>query len=325
MFSQDTDARSGPRNTSEAESESLETAEQTAVAARVLHESVGVVVVVRTAGGGEFQGRLLSVGDNRIELQDGEGLIMQIAVEEITGVYQVGARSGRDVFFQDAAGNKLIVMPLGFGMDPGELHVADQEVVVVSVSYGVSRSFSLWGALSIPGLLLNARFSMQPTERFGLSLGSFAGITFTDTSLVALPYAIGSVGTLHENVTVGLGVPVFLPEIFGMESITTGGVLALGGKIVLAKGASIVTENWVLVTTRYDFSSFSLPNVHVIPTVAFRIAGSRFSWDVGITMPFGFTWTDYEVSGAQDGYAFDWFPFGNAIPLPILGFTYRVQ
>jgi hypothetical protein len=43
----------------------------------------------------------------------------------------------------------LLVALLAASVEPGELHVADQELVVVSMSYGVSRHFSVWGALSI--------------------------------------------------------------------------------------------------------------------------------------------------------------------------------
>ena len=62
-------------------------------------------------------------------------------------------------YYQDAAANKLLVIPRGFGMEPGEFHISDQEIVIVNASYGVSEHLSLWGALTIPGMLVNVRGS----------------------------------------------------------------------------------------------------------------------------------------------------------------------
>ncbi|MBA7662831.1 hypothetical protein ES703_70864 [subsurface metagenome] len=175
------------------------------VVRRTLEHSVGEIVRIRTAGRGEFQGKLLSVGSERIEIQNAEGLVLQITAAEITEVFVIDPTKKVDTYYLDAAANKLILMPVGFGMDPGEMHIADQEIVMVSVSYGISKAFSLWGAISVPGLLLNARFSFEPHEKVGLSLGSFAGLVFFEPIFIALPYGIASFGTLNKNFTIGMG------------------------------------------------------------------------------------------------------------------------
>jgi len=291
---------------------------------RNLASSLDQVVRLRTVGGGEFQGKLVSLSGERVEIQNGEGQILIIAVDQIAEVLVIDPNKSRDIYFQDAAANKLLLMPVGFGMNPGEVHVADQEIVVVSASYGFSKHFSLWAALSIPGALLNARFSTEIAPTVGFSAGSFVGVVFVDFgAAIVLPYLIASFGSPDQNFTIGVGAPFYTSSILDLESIVTGGVVALGGKIVLSRTASLVTENWIVVLTERLHNDWYRPGVYVIPAVAFRIAGSRFSWDVGVTMPF-MAVSHSLGSTENDDYRVDWL-MGAAIPIPILGFTYRIR
>ena len=301
---------------------------------RSLEASRGEIVRVRTAGRGEFQGLLISVSEDRVEIQNGEGQIISVAADQIIEVLVIDPTRRRDTYFQDAAANKLILMPVGFPMDGGELHVADQEIVAVSASYGVTDNFSLWGGLSIPGAILNARYGVAIGEKVGMSAGSFVGVAFIDPgALVLLPYVITSVGSPNQNLTLGVG-GVFYSWDPKVEFYTVGGAAAIAGKIVLSQTASIITENWIMVLQSHERGGWTSdrPVVAVFPAVAFRIAGSRFSWDIGITMPFSFDDRyDYEYDEATDtetetylGYGFGWLLY-EPIPIPIVEFTYRVR
>ena len=282
---------------------------------RTLEESLGKVVRIHTVGRGEFQGELLSVDSERVELQNAEGLILTVAVAEITRVLVIELAGDAETYYQDAAANKLFFMPVGFGMEPGELHVADQEILLISVSYGVSEAFSLWGAVSIPGLMLNTRFSFSPHPKVGLSLGSFAGFVFLEPAVAALPYAIVSFGTRNQNFTLGAGGLVYYET--GGETLLAGGICALGGKIVISQTASLITENWIVLgTTRRDKVWTDEVWGSFFPSLAFRIAASRFSWDIGVTLPL--------VLSRNGGYALDWLE-GDPIPFPLLSFTYRIR
>lgn len=284
----------------------------------VLDGAIGQVVRVRTAGRGEFQGRLVSVNDERVEVENGEGQILAVSTSQVTEVLVIDQQKSPDTYFQDAAANKLVLMPIGFGMEPGEFHVANQELVVVSMSYGVSRHFSVWGALSIPGMLLNARFSGNLGDRIGVSAGSFAGIVFLDLgSAVALPYVIASFGSPHQNFTVGVGAPFYTSSVFTYDRMYLGGAVALGGKIVLSRTASLVTENWIVVGSAESAGAWGAAAGVFVPSVSFRIASSRFSWDLGVTMPF-------LCADRGAGYRLSWL-VGQPIPFPLLGLTYRIR
>ena len=288
---------------------------------RSLESSVGEIVRIRTAGRGEFQGRLLSVGPERVELQSGEGLVLQVVTAEIVGVIVIDEGADAGAYYQDAASNKLIVIPVGFGMEPGEFHIANQELILVTASYGFSERFSLWGGLSIPGAVFNARWSFHPAETVGLSTGAFAGALFIDSGVILIPYGIATFGTSDQNFTIALGVPYFNESIADFSNFTLGGAAVVGGKIILSQTASIITENWILVLTEYLNGTFQKPDIYIAPSVAFRIAGSRFSWDLGITVPMWIT--NYYAYGDDyyGGYSFDILEF----PIPILGFTYRIR
>ena len=280
-----------------------------------LEAALGQVVRIHTAGRGEFQGKLLSVGPERVELQNAEGLILAVSASEITRVLVIEPERSAETYYQDAAANKLFFMPVGFGMEPGELHIANQEVLAVSVSYGVSEMFSLWGAVSIPGLMLNARFSFAPHPKVGLSLGSFAGVVFIEPALLALPYGIVSFGTRNQNFTLGAGALVYYET--GSEMMLAGGVCTLGGKIVISQTASLITENWIALATERQDDEWSDELWGIFfPSLAFRIAASRFSWDIGITLPL--------VLNQNGGTTLDWLA-GDPIPFPLLGFTYRIR
>jgi len=298
---------------------------------QTLEQSVGRIIRIQTGGGGEFQGTLLEIDENRIELQDAEGLILTLAADVITEVIIIEKGSKGEIYYQDAAANKLLLMPVGFGMEPGELHIADQEIAIVSMSYGFSRAFSIWSAVSIPGLLLNGRYSFSPGEKTGISLGSFAGVMFIEPIFIGLPFCITSFGSLNNNFTLGIGVPL----IYGIDRgdreenipdsryFIPGGILALGGKIVLSQTASFITENWFILGRGYDITRDYWWKYWAgcFPTIAIRIGGSRFSWDIGFTMPFLITYSD-----ENSKYEFSWlFETDLPLPLPILGFTYRIQ
>lgn len=275
-------------------------------ARRLLEEPVQV----RTAGHGTFQGRLMAVLDDRLEILTADGEIIQVALAEVETIVAAGDADGRDLFYQDAAANRLVVMPTGFPMEQGELHVTSQEIVAVTSSYGLTEHISLWGGVSIPGLVVSGRFSFMPADRVGLSVGSFVGAEWFELTTLVLPYALASFGSPNRNITVGGGGFV---GFFGMaaDDPLAGGVLAFGGKTTITPTAALVTETWAIWLPRWE-------TVFIAPSVVFRIAGARLSWDIGAVTPLELEWADGPL---RFGGVFD----GTVVPIPILSVTYRID
>jgi hypothetical protein len=293
-------------------------AQQSLASSADISGSVGQIVRVETIGGGTFQGKLLKEEEDRIEVQDADGLILQISRSEIKSVLEIKPQRGANPYFQDASSNRLIVIPTGFGMEENEFHIADLEIVGVTASYGVSRHFSAWAGVSIPGLVVNARFSFSFANDFvGASVGSFAAMSWmpmndsgTYGQGLFIPYLIASFGSENQNLTVGAGGAVTFNNPAPSDFLGFGAIVAvLGGKLPLSSTTALITENWVIFPY-YQTSSADSVIVMVFPTVVFRIASNRLSWDIGATYPF-----QASSAGVRSTLGF---------PLPILTLTYRI-
>ncbi|MFW5688686.1 MAG: hypothetical protein ACOC1U_03860 [Spirochaetota bacterium] len=277
----------------------------------------GDAVSLRTQSGESFQGTLYAVLDDRVEIVVSDGRIIQIAISRIEAAARIDPVSGDRGFFEDSAANRLVVMPTGFPMDAGEFHVASQEIVAVTGSYGINSWLSVWGGISIPGALSSLRASFLVGD-VGVSAGAFVGASWLDLSLgpFVLPYALVSYGDPANNVTVGSGFGMTFNEGFSIPAA----VVAVGGKRALSATTALVTENWVVWGERSSFIGPEGPAISAVPTIAapslvFRIASSRLSWDIGGVVPLF-------IDGAPDGSYRLATP---VIPIPVLSITYRIQ
>ena len=278
-------------------------------------ELIGRPVRVQTEGGGSFQGTLLTVSPDRLELVQSDGQILALSRGQIKRLEEIPAGKGVRAFYQDSASNRLIFAPTGFAMEPGELHVTDTELVVVTASYGLGDYVSFWGGISPLGALASARGILPLGERFAVSAGTFVGLEWLSllgepvTGLL-LPYVLASWGEPENNLTVGSAWAV---TIDGRGFRSFGLVVVVGGKIVLTPTTALVSENWLVWGEREEGAGWDAVPVAGFFAVAFRIAGGRLSWDIGAVMPLGF---DGGVTGLAGG------PF---IPLPWLSVTYRIR
>ena len=308
---------------------------------------------IKTVQRGNFQGILRDVDEQWVEIIARDGQILFIDRPSIESYTIFDPVLEKNAFFQDSASNRLIVMPTAFPMETGEFHVANQEIAAFSMSYGLNDSVSFWSGISIPGLLLNARYSTALSSEFAVSFGSFAGFSWFADSLdsipaVVIPYGIASWGEENNNFTIGAG-PIFL---FNQEWDMPGFVLVAGGKKVLTSTTSLVFENWISWGLREDFhpmnpipytedddddpssslydKKWSAVPVMIFPAVCFRIANERLSWDIGIVVPLTISNTDYireddthywengdfEINGIADDFI---------IPIPLISVTYRID
>lgn len=280
-------------------------------------------VAVRTEGKGVFRGELLTVAEDRLELVSPDGSIVSVSRRAVTEVVPVEEKGvGRD--FQDSAANRFVVMPTAFPMEKGEFHIASHQLAFFNAAYGVSSAVSVWAGVTVLGGLLNGRVSLRPAERLGFSAGIFAGGTwFSPFTALLLPYGVMSVGAENRNMSVGLGWPlgyfrqtVETPE--GIESgpwvfRTLGAVAVLAGKVPLSSTTAFVSENWFAVP--YDGRTWDT-GLAVIPMQVLRVAGPRWSWDVGLALP-------VRVSSDE---GLRWLFGGTAlIPVPVLSVTYRID
>jgi hypothetical protein len=264
---------------------------------------------------------VIDVLEDRIELLLTDGQIIQLSRTQIVDVRSLDASGDAKSFYEDSAANRLVVMPTGFPLERGEFHIASQELVAVTGSYGITEWLSVWAGVSIPGALFSLRASVLAGERVGVSVGSFVGASWFDLSLgpLVLPYALVSVGEPNNNVTAGAGFGMAFSDGFSVP----GAVLAIGGKRTLTATTAIVTENWIAWLERDDswmdpdLSPWTAVPSMIAPSVVFRIASDRLSWDLGAVVPFFIerTWDAGLVYALTTP----------VIPVPLFSVTYRIR
>jgi hypothetical protein len=278
---------------------------------------IGRPIRVETVGGGIFQGTLLTVTPDRLEVVESDGQIVALSRGQVKRLQAIPAGKGTRGFYQDSAANRLIFAPTGFAMEPGELHITDTELLFVTASYGLNDHVSFWCGISPLGVVASARGILPIGTSFALSAGTFVGLEWllglTDQPVAGLimPYALGSWGEPENNLTIGCAWALTADGANGLQSL--GLAVVVGGKIVLTATAALVSENWLIWGERIHGAGWDPVPLSGFFALAFRVAGGRLSWDIGVLMPLEF---DGGVSGLSDG------PF---VPLPWLSVTYRIR
>ncbi len=272
-------------------------------------------VIVKTYDRREFFGQLVNVNDDRIELVNASGVVVQIIKERVKSIHEVEPRRLASLQPQDAASGRLIMAPTAFMMEPGTLLLSNVEVVGVTASYGLTRNLSVWGGATFAGTALNVRFSAELARGVvGLSLGTFVGINwFGNLTDLLIPYGSVSFGSVKANFTGGMGFVTTMDTHLPLGIDFNAYAVVVGGRLPLFKSMALIFENWLLLP--YDpFMGTFTQSMTVILAAVVRFPGTRLSWDVGLALPF---------TADPDGIKgiFGW--FSSVFPIPLLSVTYR--
>jgi hypothetical protein len=279
-------------------------------------ELIGKPVRIQTEGGGVFQGTLLSVGNDRIEVIEADGLITTVHISAVTEVLELSMEKGVRSLYQDSASNRLMFVPTGFAMEPGELHISDTELAFVTASYGLNDHVSLWAGISPLGAIASARGIVKLGDSIAASAGMFAGIEWQgmlgdQVGGLLLPYLLVSWGEPENNLTLGGSWAFSTTASTGFES--KGAVAVFGGKRVLTATTALVSENWLIWAESSPGEGWDALPMISVSGLAFRIAGNRLSWDIGAIVPL-------DIADGLGGIG-----DGPVVPLPWLSLTYRIQ
>lgn len=281
-----------------------------------IEEYRGEMVRIITENGSRFQGVLFNVSENRVELVDVDYQIVAILRDAIVEIILITNTGRATSFYEDPIASRLLIMPTAFPMEKGEFHIADQELAILTLKYGITDHWSLWGGISIPGGVVSLRYADEVADKFAFCVGSFVGFSWMGFSGLAIPYTIFSFGDKDNNFNIGLGgVFEFTFEDFSLNSL----VLAISAKWPISETTAMITENWIM--WGWDINSAELswqafPSM-IFPSLAFRISGKNSSWDLGAIVPL--------ILGINDdGFYFQGF-LGYLIPIPFVSFSYRIN
>jgi len=274
-------------------------------------------VVVQTQDRREFFGQLVDVREDRIELADAGGVVVQIMREQVKSIREVEPRQLESLQFQDASSSRLIMVPTAFPMEPGSLLISNVEIVGVTASYGLTRHLSLWGGATFTGTALNVRLSAELAEGLvGISLGSFFGFNwFGSLTDLIIPYASASIGSVKANLTGGMGLVMTMDTYLPLGIDLNGFTVVVGGRLPLIRSTALIFENWLILPYDPFFGKITRSMTAVLAAVI-RFPGNRLSWDVGLALPF-----TVDPDGIQGLFGL----FSSVFPVPVLSATYRIK
>lgn len=235
--------------------------------------------IITTSDGSKLIGRINQVADEEIEFQTELGQLT-IPIDKIESIQQVPASSvkrGR-YWFPNPNQVRLYIASTARPLKQGKGYVADYMLFAPYVAYGITDNFSLEGGVTlIPGLGFNqvfyyrSRFGFQVNDNVALG-GGIYGMFLLGDAYLEFPsfssiYTAGSFGTPDHSVTLGIGYGVYSDEEIKWMKYPA---LMLGGEFRVARGVSIVTENY------YSFDVFE---EGAILSYGLRFFGRAFSVD----------------------------------------------
>lgn len=244
----------------------------------------GMVQIIETTDGSTLVGMITDINDNAVTVETELGTLI-IYLDMIESIRQVPVESIRrdQTWFPNPSDTRLFVSPTGRPLDKGGLNIVGYYLFVPMISYGITRNFSVSGGMSLiptAGLenqiiYLMPRFGFNLSRDLSISLGAFGVKQFymyDESILPDLGFLFTSVtfGKPDLSVTGGIAYGILDYELMAAPAVM------LGGEFRVAKGISLVTENYLIP----DYGDLE-------PILSFgaRFMGESLSIDAGFFLP----------------------------------------
>ena len=222
-------------------------------------------------------------------------------------------------WFADPNRTRYLYGPSGMMLRQGELSFSQTELVVSTLSYGVTDWLTVqlggavpfWFVPPIPqgfNIVGAVKLGLSVTERVHLAVGaqtlvlpallSGSGSSGPLLGLAGIAFGTATYGTPNAHVSLSVGVP--FASFAGVGSISGNPIFSLSGNIRVAESVALITENWLIVAPGSRSAT-----VAGFTSVAARIMGRNMAVDLGVI-----------VAGSSPGGVV---PF----PIPWVNFTYN--
>ena len=157
-------------------------------------------------------------------------------------------------WFPNPNRTRMYVGPTARMPEPGTGYFSDIYIFFPSVTYGITKNFSMSGGVSIfPTGMDNQIFYFMPkiglstSERMSVAASALITVIpdwmdddFDQPRVLGIVFGVGTYGTDNTSITAGLGFG-YIEEDFGDKP-----AVLLGGEHRVARRMALVTENWVL-------------------------------------------------------------------------------
>ena len=212
-------------------------------------ENIEALYLVKLADGNQLYGKILERRKTEIDFETktlGKVTIPVINIRKMQMVDE-GKMVEGSYWFPNPNNTRYFFAPSAFNLKEGEAYYQNVYVFANSANYGVTDHFSIGGGIMIPfAVYITPKVNFKITEKFYAGVGVLTGL-IPGPNVVGIGYGLATYGTNEHNITLGAGYGFFDGESMDRPIITLNGMTRISKKIAL------VTENWLLPITHYDY------------------------------------------------------------------------
>lgn len=226
----------------------------------------------------EMTGYIIAADSATVTIKSLSGVISTIPRKEIVKTKSIkkGMVVGNEVFHQDPADNRLLILPTAVPLKQGEAQFNAAEVFFPYITFGVADFLNL-GVGGLPflanggGTMLyyaSAKISPIHTPNTSVAIGgAIVGATASKT-VMGIGYALTTLGTPLASMTLG----GFLA--FSNDAVYDRPALVIGGSARISKSATLLSENIIILGTDRE-------NALIFLSIGIRFSGENIAADFG--------------------------------------------
>lgn len=244
----------------------------------------GMIQSLTLIDGSTILGRITQVKDDGVLFETELG-ILNIPLDKVVSIEEKSKSAVRKKaqWFPNPNTARLFFAPTGRPLDKRELYLVDYYLFVPMVSYGVTRSFSLSGGISLVPFAGFENQFIYLVPKLGFNLGSDLALSVGALAAKQLytfeDYPFPDLSLLFSTMTYGkpdLSLTGGIAYGFWEDEPIEAPVLMLGGEVRVAKGVSLITENY-LIPNYGDYAP--------VFSYGARFMGKSFSLDAAFVLP----------------------------------------
>lgn len=270
-------------------------------------ENRDALYLIKLADGNQLYGKILERRKTEIDFETktlGKVTVPVLNIKKMQIVEEGEMKDGK-YWFPNPNNTRYFFAPSSFNLKKGEAYYQNVYFLMNSANYGVTDHFSVGGGIIIPlAVYFTPKVNFKITEKFYAGVGVLFGL-LPDVNAVGITYGLTTYGTNEHNITLGAGYGFFSDEFADRPIITVNGMTRVSRKIAL------VTENWSIPFTRYDYEYNNDYNAPPVVTeikeydtyfsYGLRIMGEKITIDIALVnskdifefMPMGVPYVDF--------------------------------
>jgi len=229
------------------------------------------IVRLELTGGSVLIGTIISEDSTSITLNLLSNNETTIAKEMIIDreIVSSNIKNGQ-YWFDDPNNTRLLFAPTARGLKSGTGYISVYELFFPMVAIGLNDYVTIAGGLSVfPGsigdvLYFAPKITPYQSETVSLSIGDFFVKPNEGTEYLNIAYGIGTFSFGRGAITAGVGY----------ETNSKQPIILIGGELRISRYAKLITENWFIANSDFNFVSFGI-----------RFLGKRLAADFALIFP----------------------------------------